>query len=111
MSLFHALASSFEAAMLYLAVVTSRFEAETLNVPPALRFFTTGADPDQLSRQAFLFALAPVHAFISILILNALQGAHSHGLLRYAWFYLRLLTLFWLAIVIVRALDILEGRH
>ncbi|KAF2190369.1 hypothetical protein K469DRAFT_721215 [Zopfia rhizophila CBS 207.26] len=59
MSLVQTFLSQREAAMLYIAVMVSHFEAEILHIPPSLRFFTAGAEPDQLFRQAFLFLLAP----------------------------------------------------
>jgi hypothetical protein len=76
--------SQLEAAMLYIAVMVSRFEAEILHIPPSLRFFTVGAEPDQLFRLSFLFLLAPFHAFVSIPLADLVWGRHdsqprSHG--------------------------------
>ncbi|KAH7396367.1 hypothetical protein BKA66DRAFT_262613 [Pyrenochaeta sp. MPI-SDFR-AT-0127] len=97
----------FEAAMLYVAVVASRFEAETLRIRPSLRFFTVGADPHQLFRQAVIFALAPLHAFILIPLIDALQGRHKsqprgQSLFRYGRWYLQFLVPSWVAILISR---------
>lgn len=77
MSLVQAFPPLFEAAMLDVAVIVSRFEAETLRIRPSLRFFTVGAERDQLFRQAVIFSLAPLHAFALILLIDALQGRHQ----------------------------------
>jgi hypothetical protein len=70
MSLLQTFLSSIEAAMLFVAATTSRFEAETLHIPLALRFFTVVAEPDHLFRQAVLFTVAPLHAFVMIPLLD-----------------------------------------
>lgn len=97
--------------MLSIAVTVSRFEAGTLHIPPSLRFFTEGAEPDQLFRQAVMFAVAPLHAFVSIPLLDAFQGRYGaqprsrlHGLLQYGRLYLQFLVAFWVVILVVRAL-------
>ena len=110
MSLVQMFLSQLEAAMLYIAVMVSHFETEILHIPPFLCFFTVGAEPDQLFRQAFLFLLAPFHAFVSIPLGDLVWGRYnsqpSHGLLRCGRWYLQLLVTFWVAILIVRALHI-----
>jgi hypothetical protein len=112
MSLIQTFLSQLEEVMLYVAVTVSHFEAEILHIPPSLRFFTVGAEPDQLFRQAFLFLIAPFHAFVSIPLGDLIGGRYdsqtrSHGLLRYGGWYLQFLVTFWMAILIVRALHII----
>jgi hypothetical protein len=113
MSLLQTFQSPLEAAMLYIAVTVSRFKADTLHIPPALRFFTVGAGPDELFKQAFIFALAPVHTFITIPLLAKVHGRHasqprSYSLLRCGSWYLQLLATFWVRILLVRAIYIEE---
>jgi hypothetical protein len=113
MSLLQAFQSLLEAAMLYIAVTVSHFEADTLYIPPALPFFTVEAGPDELFKQAFMFALAPVHAFITIPLLAKVHGRHasqprSYGLLGCGSWYLQLLATFWVIILLVRAMHFEE---
>lgn len=107
MSCFEVAVARFQLTMYHLAVVLSRFEAETLRVPPLLRFFTAGAEPYELHLQAFMFIVAPLHAFFTMPLLDKLSGkrepmswcGHLRHCLEWYFFYL---TLFWTVIFIVR---------
>jgi len=97
----------FQLTMYHLAVVLSRFEAETLCVPPLLRFFTAGAEPYELHLQAFMFIVAPLYAFFTMPLLEKLSGKREPiswcGHLRRCleWYFLYF-TAFWTVIFIVR---------
>jgi hypothetical protein len=71
MSLVDMLLIFFEFAMLHLALIISCLEASYLHIPPSLRFFNVEGDADELFNQAFMFTLAPYHAFIIILSMDA----------------------------------------
>lgn len=73
----HATSSWFEAAMLHIAATVSHFEAETLQIPPSLRFFTVGAEPDELSKQAIMFCVAPLHTFATLPLMDAFAGRYE----------------------------------
>ncbi|KAF2194527.1 hypothetical protein K469DRAFT_705996 [Zopfia rhizophila CBS 207.26] len=110
MSLVQTLLSQLEATLLYIAATVSHFEADILHIPPSLRFFTAGAEPDLHFRQAFLFVLAPLHAFVSMPLSDLLLGRcdpepRSHGLRRYGTWFLWYLVMFWVATLIVGAPD------
>lgn len=77
MSFLALLFSHLETLMLRLALTMSNLETETLYNPPSLRFFTAGGDTDELFRQAFMFALAPFHAFITMPLLDSFLGPQS----------------------------------
>ncbi|KAH6875445.1 hypothetical protein BKA58DRAFT_121930 [Alternaria rosae] len=49
--------------MYQLAVILSRFEAETLHILPLLRFFTAGASANEVHLQGFTFVFALFCAF------------------------------------------------
>jgi hypothetical protein len=96
MSLLQTFLSSIEAAMLFVAATVSRFEVETLQTSPSLRFFTVGAEPDRLFRQAVMFSDAPLHAFVTIPLLDAFEGRRRswrQSVLRYGRFYVLLLVI------------------
>ncbi|KAF1851145.1 uncharacterized protein K460DRAFT_262768, partial [Cucurbitaria berberidis CBS 394.84] len=99
MSLVETLQSQFEAALLHVAAIVSRFESEMLHIPPALRFFTVGAEPDHLFRQAFLFLLAPLHAFVTLpltdLVCYNSRKLRRHGLVQCGEWYLWFFVTFW----------------
>jgi len=112
MSLVQTFLLQLEAAMLYVAVTVSHFETEILHIPPSLCFFTEGAEPDRLFRQAVLFLVAPFHAFVSMPLLDSIAGKRdsqprSHWLLRCGGWYLHYFIMFWVCILIVRALHII----
>lgn len=106
MPLLQTLQTLLETALLHLAATVSHFEAETLHIPPSLRFFTADADPDHLFRQAFMFALAPVHAFFTLPLMEKVMGGRRSGswLWRCGGWYLQFLGMFGVAIVTVSAL-------
>ncbi|KAF2794665.1 hypothetical protein K505DRAFT_360871 [Melanomma pulvis-pyrius CBS 109.77] len=107
MSLVQTFLSQLEAAILHVAVVMSHFEVEILHITPSLRFFTVGVEPDRLSKEAFLFLVAPFHAFVSIPLAEFVGGRYepqprSHGLFQCVGWYLLLLVTFWVVILINR---------
>lgn len=111
MSLVQITPSHIEAGLLYVVNVVSYFEAETLHIPSSLCFFTAGAEPEQLHRQATLFLLAPLQAFLLMPLLDMVQSIYlsrprpiREGLFKYGRWYLQLIITFWTAILIVRAL-------
>lgn len=99
-SLIHWFISSLETALLWIAAIMLHFKARFLHIPPSLRFFTVGTDRDQLFRQAFMFALAPLHAFVTVPLLDTFGCSHTaqsskHWLLRYGRYHLLFLVTFW----------------
>jgi hypothetical protein len=62
MPLIHTSKSSFKATILYIVGTISRFEADTLHIPPALFFFAAGVRPDELVKQAFTFTVTHFHS-------------------------------------------------
>jgi hypothetical protein len=98
-----------ERAILDIATVMPRFESNVLHIPPSLRFFTAGADPDELFRQAFRFLLAPFHAFVSMPLLDLVLGRKdsqlgSRRLLCDGTWYVKFLVTFWVSVLIVSLL-------
>ena len=77
MSLFQTILSHLEAAIFYIAIIVSHLEAEILHIPPSLRFFTVGAEPDQLFRQAVLFLVAPLHAFVTLPLMDVVGRRYN----------------------------------
>jgi hypothetical protein len=109
MHFLQAFPTNLEAILLHLARTISAFEGHVLHIPPSLCFFTVDANPDRLARQAFLFVLAPLHAFVLMPLADLVWGRcdpepRSPALVRCCgWFGLLLVT-FWVAILIVRIL-------
>ena len=100
MSLFELALASFQATMFQLAVMLARFEAETLRIPPLVRFFTAGAEAHELHLQGFMFVVAPLHAFFTMPLLEKLLGKRkpqswSRHLVRCLVWYLIYFTMFW----------------
>jgi hypothetical protein len=86
--------------MFQLAVMLARFEAETLRIPPLVRFFTAGAEAHELHLQGFMFVVAPLHAFFTMPLLERLLGKRkpqscSCHLVRCLVWYLIYFTMFW----------------
>ncbi|KAH6629442.1 hypothetical protein C7974DRAFT_186385 [Boeremia exigua] len=109
MSLLHLAPSLFETAMEWLAFEVSRIEAEILHIPSSMRFFTVEADTDQRFKEAFLFALAPFYAFITMPLLDRLRGirhpkSRSDRSTRCGEWYLWYLVMFWTVILLNRHL-------
>jgi hypothetical protein len=71
MSLVDMLLIYLEFAMLHLTIIVLCLKASYLHIPPSLRFSTVGGDANELFNQAFMFTLAPYHAFIIILLMDA----------------------------------------
>jgi hypothetical protein len=107
MSLVDIFLSRLETTMLHLAHTISRLEADYLHIPPALRFFTVGADAEELFNQAFMFTLAPYFAFIIMPLTDAVLGdphldkSRGRALLRYGRLSLQFLLMWWMIILVV----------
>jgi hypothetical protein len=113
MSLVEVIVTGLRAFLLKLGLTVSRFEAETLHIPPFFRFFEIDAGSAALVMQASMFAAAPLHAFFTMPFLEKLvytQEARSwrgyllHGL---GW-YFQYFVAFWSAMLIVSASKILK---
>jgi uncharacterized membrane protein AbrB (regulator of aidB expression) len=108
MSLLETTALWLRAALLRLAFTVSRFEAETLHMPTLLRFFTEGAGEQELHLQAFMFAVAPLHASFTMPVLETLFDQRTFRswtgyLLRYLYWYFYFLSMFWTVGFVVRS--------
>jgi hypothetical protein len=108
MILLQTLFSHLSSSILHTTLTVSHFEAETLHIPPSLRFFTTGTDPDHLFRQGFLFLLAPFHAFITLPLADYLWPKDEVSTWRdRVWrslgCYAEFFGMFWGAILVVSA--------
>ncbi|KAL7780264.1 hypothetical protein CFE70_010286 [Pyrenophora teres f. teres 0-1] len=62
--------SYFPAVMHALALAVSRFEIETLHIPPSLCFFTVGAGYEKASMEGVMFFAALMNSFVTIPLLD-----------------------------------------
>jgi hypothetical protein len=93
------------------AVVLSRFEAESLQIPLCLHFLTTGADLTLIYHEAFLLFVALLHVFITLPLMNWAHGciygnrqplSWASSLRRCGKRYLLVFVTFWTVTTVVR---------
>lgn len=101
--------SIIETVMLPVAIAVSRFEAETLRIPPSLHFISVGANEQQLCMEAGMFVAALLKSFVTIPLLEWRGNRHYDQprppfLLRCAERYLLHFVQFYALIVIVSTL-------